>query len=206
MRIITHQLKALLKGSACLTLSLSLLTQGCSSRASAHINDRSVTPLSKEYGRLVIDAEASELEWDDTTKLVGFQSSSSSLDHERLRGEIATAIERALSARGGETIHIARYRLQVGSIRNNPLWTLMPCFFYFTIFGCPVSSSEATVKLTLEVDRKLYSATGVGHSFQTLYQSHPLGWGIVAVLEATAKALDDIQEQLEQTRSHAESR
>ena len=165
-------------------------------RSSDYINPRSVRSLPPNAHKIAMDIEASEIDW-------AVPANASITQQERIRQELAQAIEVSLNNTTKGSLTLARYRLRVDHLYHNPVWTLFPCFIYLTFLGCPLTRSEANVTLTLQVGSELFESQGRGKSFQGLYYNHhEIGWGYGAVMAATAEALKRIRGELVERGGH----
>lgn len=194
MRLHSPQLRCALLAAVALS--------GCVTQARDRLHGGQIPPFPREWGLVRVDARASELNWRT-------HNMANRRQQEDLRHQLALALEDTLND-GQKSDHLqareltpARYRLTVSSVTQNPLWGLLPCLVYFTLFGCPLMRDTASVQLNLQVGGDLFEVRAQGTAFRGLYYNHdPIGaLSLAAVTDATREALIKLQRQLRQQRS-----
>ena len=194
MRLNSPQLRCALLAAVALS--------GCVTQPRDRLHSGQVQPFPREWGLVRVDARASELNWRTHSMATRGQQ-------EELREQLAEALEDTLNE-GQQSAHLnardvthARYRLTVNSVTQNPMWAILPCFFYFTLIGCPLMRDTASVQLNLQVGDDLFEARAQGTAFRGLYYNHdPVGGlSLAAVTDATREALIKLQRELRQQRS-----
>lgn len=152
---------------AVLICSMSVLGVGCAPSLRGALNaDTLNKPVSKGL-TIKVDIEASEIIWNHPVPVSEFRP-------RQLRREIGEALENALNGERGVTVGSegylpARYLLEVHEIESNFTWLVLPCFVYFTVFGCPTHSLDADITLTMEYQGKIYSTSVEGSATFNLY-------------------------------------
>jgi hypothetical protein len=180
--------------------ALLLLTQlllGCVTQPKDRVHSGQIQPFPREWGLVKIDAQASELRWNTPSQTTVNQQ-------EQLRQQLAEALEETLND-GQQVNHLnssavtpARYLLTVHSVTINPLWAIIPCFFYFTVLGCPLMSQTANIQLNLQVGERLYETRAQGSALKGFYYNHDpaQGLALAAVTDAVREALITLQRSL----------
>ena len=139
---------------------------GCAPSLRDRLHSRTLSaPLSREHP-IMIDVRASEIIWDHEVVVTNFRP-------RELRASIARALEDALNRdydfKASADEVPARYRLEVLDITNTRQWWVVPCFIYFTVFGCPTHSQSAEITLSLDYQGQIYSASTVGRATFNIY-------------------------------------
>lgn len=124
-------------------------------------------------GTVWVDRDASEV------KLSG--SATDVPEHQafawQLREDLANAFE-AIGGPGSERIPL-RFSVHF-AVDTNRVITLFPCFFYFTLFGCPAATTTAHARVRIQLGDQHFDASAMGESTMNplYYNAGRNTWGL----------------------------
>jgi hypothetical protein len=174
-------------GRVVLVLVFAATTAGCPA---------SMKQISREEGPLNWPAGVPQVGVDRAASSLTYASPSMSIRKDlgamqKAREDIAMALE-ASGTTGGVVTPI---RFRIHAQGDSSAWpTFFPCFFYFTVFGCPIMKATATASVTYDIGGKLYIGNAEGSGWIGLYynQGQFANWDVAAyraIMEATRMAL-----------------
>lgn len=171
-----------------LIVCLTAITVGCASTARETFREnrlRGSPPLPPA----TIDIAASELELTD----FGYGPDGKSPEiADRLRSDIAVALDAALGGDGTTPTTPARFRV-TGDVDTTMALAFVPCLLIGALVGCPSQYIGVDLRLDLQIGARTYSAEGKAWTLASMYYnvSNQRDWrgGLVAkaVLDAMRK-------------------